>query len=301
VLYSVRHRTSYRYGRPVDLGVHLLHLSPRTLPSQRVLRADLVPTPAPDRVEQGTDTFGNAVTWMFLEAPHAAFEVRLEAVVEVRPRAAPPPAATLGWRDVAAIARERPEWHATAEFLFDSPMVAVAPEITAYAALSFGDGRSVIAGLLDLNSRIRRDFAFRPGSTTLSSTPRTVFAQRSGVCQDFAHLMIAGLRGIGLPARYVSGYVRTYPAPGQPRRRGADQSHAWVGAWMGPEHGWIDLDPTNDLIVADEHVTLGWGRDYGDVSPVRGVILGGGAHSVEAAVDLEPLAADASSIPAVGH
>jgi transglutaminase-like putative cysteine protease len=137
-----------------------------------------------------------------------------------------------------------------------------------------------------VTGRIKRDFAFKPGVTTISTPVSQVLSLRGGVCQDFAHLMIAGLRAIGLPARYCSGYVRTRPPPGQQRRQGADQSHAWVGAWLGPQLGWVDLDPTNDLVVADEHVLLGWGRDYADISPVKGILLGGGKQVLEVSVDL---------------
>ena len=167
-------------------------------------------------------------------------------------------------------------------------MAPLDPEAGAYAAPSFPPGRPVLAGLRDLMGRIRREFAFRAGVTTIATPVAKVLQLRAGVCQDFTHLMIAGLRCLGLPARYVSGYIRTRPPPGAVRRRGADQSHAWVGAWLGPEHGWVDVDPTNNLIVSDEHVVLGWGRDFGDVSPVRGVILGGGRHSLTVAVDVEP-------------
>jgi transglutaminase-like putative cysteine protease len=146
----------------------------------------------------------------------------------------------------------------------------------------------VLAGLLELNGRIRRDFAFRPGVTGVATPVSQVLAQRAGVCQDFTHLMITGLRGLGLPARYVSGYIRTHPGPGSTALRGADQSHAWVGCWLGPADGWVDLDPTNDLVAGEEHVVLGWGRDFADVSPLRGIILGGGEHRLDVSVDLTP-------------
>jgi transglutaminase-like putative cysteine protease len=205
---------------------------------------------------------------------------------------APPPSSdrTPAWEDVVAIASEGGQrcWR-EAEFVFDSPMLPFEPAAGAYAARSFPPGQTILAGLLDLNARIRKDFSFKPGVTNVQTTVAKVLSQRAGVCQDFTHLMIAGLRAIGLPARYVSGYLRTRPPVGQPARRGADQSHAWVGAWLGPEFGWVDLDPTNDLVVRDEHVVLAWGRDYGDISPVRGVILGGGRHSVTVGVDLEAL------------
>ena len=161
-------------------------------------------------------------------------------------------------------------------------------EARAYAAVSFKPGRPVLDALLELNNRIRADFRFRAGVTSISTPVAQVMQRREGVCQDFAQVMISALRGLGLPARYVSGYIRTHPPPGQKRRLGSDQSHAWVGCWLGDRHGWVDLDPTNGLVVKDEHVVLGWGRDYGDVSPVRGVILGGGHHSLSVSVDLEP-------------
>jgi transglutaminase-like putative cysteine protease len=289
VIYAVHHRTRYTYGSPVDLGVHLLHLHPRSLAWQRVIRTSLTPDPKPSRMIGGTDCFDNDVCWMFLDSPHPAFEVNLEATVEVKAPAIPKPADTPPWEAVSRAAfGGGPDAYAAAEFLFDSPMVAMVPEARDYAKKSFPESRPVLEGLLDLNTRIRRDFAFRAGVTTVNTPVRQVLAQRAGVCQDFSHLMIAGLRGLGLPARYVSGYIRTKPPPGQVRRRGADQSHAWVACWLGPEHGWVDVDPTNGILIAEEHVVLGWGRDYSDISPIFGVILGGGKHSVTVGVDLEP-------------
>jgi transglutaminase-like putative cysteine protease len=287
--YRVRHVTTYDYSQSVDLAAHMLHLSPRVLPHQRVISARLIADPPPGRVAERDDFFGNAVTWMFLDARHQEFAVTLDALVDVGFPAPPDPSATPAWEHVDALARsgEAGGW-AAAAFCFDSPMVGAEPGATAYAAVSFPPGRPILAGLLELTARIRKDFVFKPGATTVYTPVSRVMTQKAGVCQDFAHVMIAGLRGLGLPARYVSGYLRTRPPPGQPARRGADQSHAWVGSWLGPEHGWVDLDPTNNLVVRDEHVVLGWGRDYGDVSPVRGVLLGGGKHTVEVGVDLIP-------------
>jgi transglutaminase-like putative cysteine protease len=290
VIYRVRHETAYAYGGGVDLAAHLLHLRPRALAWQRVLASHIVSAPAASRQHEGTDHFGNPVTWLFLDAPHDAFAVRAEAVVDVLFPSPPPAEATPAWEAVAEAARRGgPDAWQAAEFLFDSPLCSALPAAGLYAAASFPPGRPVLEGLLDLNSRIGRDFAFRPGVTDLNTTPAEVLARREGVCQDFAHVMISALRALGLPARYVSGYLRTRPPPGQERRLGADQSHAWVAAWLGAAQGWIDLDPTNALVVNDEHVVLGWGRDYGDVSPVRGVVLGSGAHSLTISVDLEPL------------
>ncbi len=288
--YRVRHITAYEYAEPVDLASHMLHLSPRSLPTQLVVSALLTTSPEPQRVRTGRDHFGNHVAWMFHDAPHAAFEVTLEAVVQITPAPVPEADETPAWELVAAkAAAGGADGWAAAEFTFASPMAALDAATTRYAAESFPAGRPVMQGLVELTSRIRRDFKFRGGVTTIATPVSKVMAQRAGVCQDFSHLMIAGLRALGLPARYVSGYLRTRPPPGQPARRGADQSHAWVGAWLGPAHGWLDFDPTTDLIVQDEHVVLGWGRDYGDVSPVRGVILGGGDQTLSVGVDLEPV------------
>jgi len=288
--YRVRHVTDYAYARPVDLGRHMLHLTPRALAWQRVVSASLTADPLPTRRDEGCDHFGNTVTWMALDQPHARFRLSLEAVVEVECPAPPPAAASWAWERVAACAQAggAAAW-ADAEFAFASPMAPADAAVGAYAAPSFPPGRPVLAGLLELTGRIRREFAFRSGVTTINTPVSRVLAQRAGVCQDFTHLMIAGLRALGLPARYVSGYLRTRPPPGQAARQGADQSHAWVGAWLGPEHGWVDLDPTNDLVVRDEHVVLAWGRDYGDISPVRGIILGGGRHDLTVGVDLAPV------------
>ena len=283
--YRLRHATLYRYAEPVDLAGHLLHLTPRDLPHQTVLSARLDALPPPSRAVTRPDHFGNTAGWMFLDAPHERFEVTLTAEVAVAFPAPPPAARTLPWEQVAAAALAGE----AAEFAFASQLAPAEPGAGAFAAGSFPPGQPVLVGLLDLTARIRREFAFRPGATTIATPVARVLAQRAGVCQDFAHLMIAGLRALGLPARYVSGYLRTYPRPGEAARRGADQSHAWVGAWLGPGLGWVDLDPTNNLVVREEHVVLGWGRDFADMSPLRGVILGGGAHSVTASVDLDAL------------
>ena len=283
--YALRHVTRYRYAHPVDLANHLLHLTPRPLPGQAVQAVSLDVTPAPAYRTDGHDHFGNGVTWLSVEAPHAALEVVLDAMVEVA--FAPPPAAdtTPPWEMVRDAAL-RPEGVEAVEFTLPSALAPADAGAGAYVAQSFPAGRPVLAGLLEVMGRIKRDFAFKPGVTTISTPVSQVLSLRGGVCQDFAHLMIAGLRAIGLPARYCSGYVRTRPPPGQQRRQGADQSHAWVGAWLGPQLGWVDLDPTNDLVVCDEHVLLGWGRDYADISPVKGILLGGGKQVLEVSVDL---------------
>jgi transglutaminase-like putative cysteine protease len=288
VKYRVRHVTAYAYATPVDLASHLLHLKPRVLPWQSVASSAIEVMPAMARMSEGEDHFGNSVAWLFLELPHQRFVVTSSAEVAVEFPAPPEAAETPPWEDVVAItAAGRAEAWQAAEFTFDSPMLPGEPVAGVYAAPSFPPGRPVLEGLLELNSRIRREFTFKSGVSDVRTPVSHTLAQRAGVCQDFTHLMIASLRALGLPARYVSGYLRTRPPPGMTARRGVDQSHAWVSAWLGPAHGWVDLDPTNDLVVRDEHVVVALGRDYGDISPVRGLILGGGKHSVTVSVDLE--------------
>jgi len=283
--YRMRHVTRYHYATPVDLAAHVVHLRPRDFAHQHVVGTALMSLPLPVRETESIDHFGNRVSRLFLDQPHTGLEVTAEALVDVEYPLPPPVEETPPWEAVAAAAR-RGE---AAEFTFASPMVPMLAEARDYVIGSFGPGRPVLEGLLELNQRIRREFTFRAGVTSIWTPVVQLFRRREGVCQDFSHLMIAGLRAIGLPARYVSGYIRTYPAPGTTGLRGADQSHAWVSAWLGPKHGWIDLDPTNNLVVRDEHVVLGWGRDFGDVSPVRGVILGGARHSLSVSVELTPV------------
>jgi len=283
VIYRLRHVTAYAYAHPVDLAAHLLLLTPRLLDHQSVTRATLAITPAPTHVTESRDHFGNRATRVYIDRPHARFEVVAEALVEVRFPAPPPAASTMAWEAVVSASRS-PE---AAEFAFPSPLAPLVLAATGYAAASFPPGRPVLAGLVELMARIRADFTYRPGVTEPNTQVAEVLETRTGVCQDYAHVMISGLRGLGLPARYVSGYVRTRPPPGGVARRGADQSHAWVEAWLGPSRGWVGLDPTNDVVVRDEHVVLAWGRDFADVSPLRGVILGGGEHGLRVGVDLD--------------
>ncbi len=290
MIYDVVHRTTYRYAEPVDLSYHVMRLTPRALPHQRVLRASVIATPAPVRAHDTADYFGNVATYMSLEEPHAELVVDARCAVDVSFPPPPPADSTPPWEQVrdALDGGGLPAETAAVEFARESPLVAIDDSVREFAAPSFQPGRPLLACLLDLNRRIKAEFAFDPRATGVATAVREVMQLRRGVCQDFAHVMIASMRAMGLAARYVSGYVRTHAPTGQARRVGADASHAWVGAFV-PGTGWVDLDPTNDLIVADEHVVLGWGRDYGDVAPIRGVILGGGAHRLDVSVELRPL------------
>jgi transglutaminase-like putative cysteine protease len=286
--YRVRHVSRYGYGSPVELAAHMVHLRPRPRAWQTVISQEITTQPTPARRRDGMDYFGNLVTWLFLDLPHADFVVTADSVVEVLYPLPPNPADTPAWEHVVEAARGPEGWQ-EGEFQFGSAMAPVDAATRAFAAECFTPGRPILEALIELNNRIYTEFRFRSGVTTISTPVSQVMQRREGVCQDFSHLMISALRGLGLPARYTSGYIRTRPPPGQKRRQGTDQSHAWIGCWLGPRHGWVDLDPTNGILVRDEHVLLGWGRDYADVSPVRGVILGGGDHTLSVSVDLAPL------------
>ncbi|AHJ62293.1 Transglutaminase-like enzymes, putative cysteine protease [Granulibacter bethesdensis] len=288
--FRVRHLTRYHYEDPVDLASHILHLTPRDCGGQQVLATRLDVEPAPSRRVDGRDHFGNHLSWLSLDQSHQVFSVMAESIVEAFFPPPPPDKETPAWEEVVALARAGGgAAMEAAEYVFPSVMAPADPDAGRYVAVSFPPGRPVLAALRDLLARIRGEFKFRAGITDLHTPVSRVVAQKAGVCQDFSHMVIAGLRWLGLPARYVSGYIRTYPPPGQKRREGTDASHAWVGCWLGPAHGWVDIDPTNNLIVSDEHVVVGWGRDYDDVSPVRGIILGGGRHDMLVSVDLAPL------------
>jgi transglutaminase-like putative cysteine protease len=198
---------------------------------------------------------------------------------------------TLPWEQVRAEAAESRSLasQAPAHFMFDSKFISLLPEVTAYAGDSFTPARPILEAAVDLMGRIRREFAYRKNATAVTTTVAEAFARRQGVCQDFAQVMIAGLRGLGLPAAYVSGYIRTIPPPGKPKLAGADASHAWVSIWCGPQFGWIDLDPTNDMLISDDHIIVAIGRDYSDVSPVDGVFVGSGSHDLAVSVDVDPI------------
>jgi transglutaminase-like putative cysteine protease len=278
------------------VSYHTLRVAPRALHHQKVLRSSVIATPAPLRVVDRTDWYGNKVSHISLEEPHAELVVDARSVVDVEFPKPPDSAATPPWERVRddLDGGGLPEAWDVSEFTRESPMALGDDTVREYTRESFSEGRPVLAAVLDLNSRIKRDFAFDPRATAVATPVEQVMRLRRGVCQDFAHVMIACLRSMGLAARYMSGYVRTYPPAGQKRRVGADASHAWVGVWIAGT-GWVDVDPTNDLVVKDEHVVIGWGRDYSDISPIRGVILGGGAHELDVSVDLAPRDASAEA------
>jgi len=289
VIYRVAHTTTYEYADPVSLGHHLVHLTCRPTPTQTARHASLRVDPEPKATTARTDAFGNPMQFFAIQEPHDRLKVTAFNSVGLRPVAAPAFADTPAWDHVVArLTLDRSAEALDAlQFTFPSPYVPTLAELVEYARPSFEPGRPLLAALVELMGRIHADFRYDATATNLATPVDAVLLDRRGVCQDFAHLMIGCLRGLGLPARYVSGYLRTTPPPGQARLVGADASHAWLAVWC-PGHGWIDLDPTNDVVPSDKHVTLAWGRDYDDVSPVKGVILGGGAHAVTVAVEVTP-------------
>jgi transglutaminase-like putative cysteine protease len=293
--YVVVHETRYEYAQPVGLSRQIVHLTPRATDFQTCHRHRLDVTPNPEILAISEDAFGNPVTSLCIDEDHDSLTVRAESWVDITARSYPDDAATPPWEEVRQRlgyrAGRRPnaaDLEAT-RFLFESTRVRNKRELAAWTAACFPAGAPLLQGVRSLMSRIHRELTFDPKATIVSTPVMEVFSRRRGVCQDFAHLMLSCLRSIGLPGRYVSGYVLTRPPPGRPRLVGADASHAWVSVYC-PGHGWIDADPTNDVFPSLEHVTLGWGRDYDDVIPLRGVLLGGGEHALEIEVTVVPQA-----------
>lgn len=285
--YRVSHTTKYSYTHPVALSHNQVHLVPRDTPWQRCTISRQQIHPTPNVVRSYHDYFGNAAGYFMIEHAHRELIVASESIVELQTPEWPTPAETPPWETVRDALRT-PKNDASLDarlFVFESPLVKLEPAVREFAAESFTPGRPILAAALELTTRIYREFRYDPAATAISTPTLEVLRLKRGVCQDFAHLQIAGLRALGLAARYVSGYLLTDPPPGKPKLIGADASHAWLSIWS-PDAGWIDLDPTNGCLPSDRHVTIGWGRDYSDVSPVRGIVLGGGNHSMLVSVDV---------------
>ena len=291
MIYDLSHLTRYRYGAPVVVNDCLLRLRPRDELGQKVTNFRVEANPTPRDWSEREDAFANKVARLRIETPHTEMSIKSMSRVEVLRPAAPIPALTPPWEDIAdeAAATESLKPDSPAFALYPSRRVSLFPAATAYARESFPPKRPIYEGALDMTKRIKADFAFDSKATEVSTPPAEAFKARRGVCQDFAHVMIAGLRGLGLPALYVSGYIRTLPPPGKPRLVGADASHAWVAVWCGPSFGWLGLDPTNAIPEGDDHIIVARGRDYADVPPVDGVILSYGGHDLEVAVDVAPV------------
>ncbi len=288
--YKVTHRTTSTYEGPVTVGHYVARLTPRTLPFHHCPWHELVIRPQPVIQVQRSDAFGNLTSYFEIEGSHLELEVTSRCLIEVTPAPAGDPAASPAWETVREAARSERFGPASlaGEFLFASALIPLSPDYAAYALPSFPPGKPVLAGLIDLTERMFRDFKFDPAATDVATPVSKVFQLRRGVCQDFAQVMIACVRSLGLPARYVSGYLETLPPPGKPKLVGADASHAWVSVYCGEEFGWVDADPTNGILPTTRHLTLAWGRDFRDVSPLRGVTLGAGEHRLAVAVDVTP-------------
>lgn len=289
-MFQVTHRTSYKYDDPVTIGNHMACLKPRSLPHQRLRSFRLAVYPEPSSFVERVDYFGNTLHIFSVQDQHKELIVETHSEVDVDSKESESSDDFLPWEEaVDRLDDDRNSETLDAhQFRFESPRIRPSRILAEYALQSFTPLRPLRDALIDLTSRIHRDFRFRPNATSVSTTVEEVFEKRCGVCQDFAHLQIACLRSLRLAARYVSGYLRTNPPPGMPRLVGADASHAWVSAYI-PGSGWLDLDPTNDLVVGNNHITVAWGRDYSDVSPLRGLILGGGVQALQVAVDVEKI------------
>ncbi len=288
MILQVRHRTHYRYARAAVFSQHLLHLSPLAVPGQRVAISDVRITPEPESIDSHVDMFGNTVHVATVSRPHDELEILATSRVD---RSEPDGlifGASAGWEATRAAALGIEGATPVAElgpFAFPSDMTVPDRAIEDYARESLKQGRPILTVAQELCTRIHKDFAYAPGTTAADTLPVDSFRNKKGVCQDFAHVMLAGLRAFRVPARYVSGYLRTIPAEGRPRLEGADASHAWVSVW-DPTFGWVDFDPTNDCVPGLDHVTVAIGRDYTDVSPVSGVVVGAGQQQLSVGVDV---------------
>jgi transglutaminase-like putative cysteine protease len=284
MLYRITHCTRYLYPSPVTQCFNEAHLTPRALPGQIVREHSLDVNPLPAFLQNRKDYFGNDVSTFAVFEKHDRFAAIASSVVDVAP-ASGEFLASLPWEKVGDLLAQPldPDSIAASEFIFDSPYISARAELREYARPTFTPGRPLFEALGDLTCRIHDEFTYQPKSTSIDTPLLEVLHNRRGVCQDFAHLMIGTLRSLGLSARYVSGYIRS-----SPRFQGAAASHAWVSVF-DPENGWLSFDPTNNMMPSDAHITLAWGRDYGDVTPVKGLTLGGGGQSVEVEVRVQPL------------
>jgi len=287
--YIVRHRTTYKYQQDVAYSRLIAHLAPRATPRQQPDAFDVNVTPVPVQRVERSDFFGNRTNWFTIDEAHTELDILAESRVAVGPPSAVVPEASACWETVRR-ALEVPgnaDALQAVQYAFDTPLTKANGEAVDYARTSFQGGRPLLACVLELNGRIYADFKYDKEATDTRTTVQRVFELRAGVCQDLAHVGIAAVRAMGLAARYVSGYLLTRPPRGRERLVGADASHAWFAVWI-PPFGWIDFDPTNNRPAGEGHITVAWGRDYGDVAPIHGIITGGSEHEVDVAVDVAP-------------
>ena len=287
--YTVRHRTTYHYVSDVAYSRLIAHLVPRETARQRSRSVDVTVEPQPIKHLERTDFFGNITSWYTIDEPHDTLDVLAESKVEIEPAPAYAHDQSPSWEAVRPLFAFPTAAEAldALQYTFDTTLTATDDVVVTYSRKSFARGRALFAAVLELNSRIYADFTFDSEATNTRTTVNDAFKLRAGVCQDLAHVGIACVRSMGLAARYVSGYLLTHPPAGRERLIGADASHAWFSVWI-PPFGWVDFDPTNNMLPGTEHITVAWGRDYGDVAPIHGIITGGGENEVDVAVDVIP-------------
>lgn len=289
MIYDILHRTSYTYETTASFSQHLLRLTPRAGAEQRAVMTEITVEPEPETLERDIDMFGNIEHLTTVREPHESLEIVARSRVERSSRSALMPHASAPWevaRD-AALGRGAPPVMTAAAFAFPTRMTDADIAIEEYAKRSLTPGRPVLDAAAELTARIYEDFEYAPGVTDADTPPAEAFAAGKGVCQDFAHVMLAALRAYRVPARYVSGYLRTIPPKGKERLQGADASHAWIAVW-DPVFGWVEFDPTNNAMPGQDHIALAWGRDYTDVAPVSGLVIGSGAQHLKVSVDVAP-------------
>ena len=288
--YRLRHRTTYSYGRAVSFARCVLRLTPRSSATQTVLESAITVTPEPSARLGRLGPFGAQILTVTVDRPHTALVIEANSRIDVHVPPAGEAEASQPWETIRGRALNTTDLSADgpASYLFPTPRTPIVPAITDYARVSFAPGRPILSAVSELNERIHREFKYDPGATEVSTPVAQAFETRHGVCQDFAQIMICGLRGLGLPAKYVSGYLRTIPPPGQPRLEGADATHAWVAVWCGEGAGWVGFDPTNAILARNDHLVLAIGRDYADVAPIDGVILASGDQTLKVEVDVIP-------------
>jgi transglutaminase-like putative cysteine protease len=288
VIYDIRHVTTYSYESPVSFARCTLRLEPKSGDGQQLLShtVDIRPRPVERTIRH--DVFGTHTESVLIETAHRSLRIDSRSRVSVARRAPDRAVQSPSWESIRDLAFAATSLGPSSPvgYVFASPLIPIQGPVTAYAAAGFPPVAGILAGAVDLMHRIRTDFKYDPKATVISTPLKEVFEKRHGVCQDFAHVMIAGLRGLGLPAAYVSGYLRTIPPPGKPRLQGADATHAWVALWCGLDMGWIGFDPTNDILVGNDHIVLAVGRDFSDVSPVDGIIVGSRKQKLGVAVDV---------------
>jgi transglutaminase-like putative cysteine protease len=289
--YRIEHKTIYDYSEPVSICQNEARLRPRNFVRQQCILSKLEISPKPSDIRQREDFFGNRVTFFAIESPHTVLSVTSTSEVSIAAAAnGTKNGNTMAWDEVVKKLRAelKEEMLDARQYTLNSPMVMRTRELQSYAERSFAPGRPIVEAVYDIMERIYRDFTYDPHFTTLATPLSDVLKHRRGVCQDFAHLAIGCLRTLGLAAKYVSGYIETLPPPGQEKLVGADASHAWFAVYV-PDIGWLDFDPTNNQMPMDQHITLAWGRDFSDVSPLKGVIFGGGKHELKVQVHVENL------------